>query len=118
VFTRCGTKNARRQPTEYAKEMVERGAGEIFLNSIDRDGLMSGFDLDLIREVATAVSVPVVACGGAGSVADLAAGVDAGASAVAAGSLFVLTGPHRAVLISYPSSAELHSAFRSPGASQ
>lgn len=107
VFTHCGTKNTGRSPVEYVREMEERGAGEILLNSVDRDGTMAGFDAELIREVTQAVQVPVVACGGAGSVAHLGAAVAAGASGVAAGSLFVFTGPHRAVLISYPSVAEL-----------
>ncbi len=83
--------------------MAERGAGEILLNSIDRDGTMAGYDLELISEMSAAVSIPLVACGGAGSIAHLAAAIDAGASAVAAGSLFVFAGPRRAVLINYPS---------------
>ncbi len=111
VFTRCGTKNTGRDPVAYVREMADRGAGEILLTSVDRDGTMRGFDLELIREVTRAVSVPVVVCGGAGSVADLTEGVQAGASAVAAGSLFVFTGPHRAVLINYPMPAELRTAF-------
>lgn len=115
VFTRCGTKNTGIEPISYVREMAERGAGEVFLNSIDRDGTMRGLDFELIRQVTSAVNVPVVACGGAGSVAHLAEAVAAGASGVAAGSLFVFTGPHRAVLISYPSPEELHSAF-SPSA--
>ncbi|MBI5800800.1 MAG: imidazole glycerol phosphate synthase subunit HisF [Verrucomicrobia bacterium] len=107
VFTHCGTKNTGRGPVEYIREMEERGAGEILLNSVDRDGTMRGFDVELIREVTKAVHVPVVACGGAGSVAHLGEAVTAGASGVAAGSLFVFTGPHRAVLINYPTAAEL-----------
>jgi cyclase len=82
---------------------VEDGAGEVFLNSVDRDGTMSGYDLTLIRDVASKLPVPVVACGGAGTVEHLRqAVVEAGASAVAAGSMFVFHGKHRAVLISYP----------------
>ena len=111
VFTHCGTKNTGRAPVEYVREMEHRGAGEILLNSVDRDGTMQGFDVELIHEVTQAVHVPVVACGGAGSVAHLGAAVAAGASGVAAGSLFVFTGPHRAVLINYPSAAELREAF-------
>jgi cyclase len=107
VFSRAGTHNTGRTPTEYAKAMADNGAGEILLNSIDRDGTMSGYDLELIRELSAAVPVPLVACGGAGSVADLAEAIAAGASAVAAGSLFVFSGPRRAVLINYPSAAEL-----------
>lgn len=116
VITRCGAKNTGREPVDYAREMAERGAGEIILNSIDRDGTMRGFDLELIREVTRAVNIPVVACGGAGSVPHLAEAVAAGASGAAAGSLFVFTGPHRAVLINYPSVRELHGAFAQPAA--
>lgn len=110
VYTRGGSRNTGRDPIEYAREMAERGAGEIFLNAIDRDGTMAGFDLELVTAVSCAVSIPLIACGGAGSVADLSAAVAAGASAVAAGSLFVFTGPRRAVLINYPSAAELRAA--------
>lgn len=95
-------------PVEHAKRMVELGAGEIFLNAIDRDGTASGYDIALVRSVAQAVTVPVIACGGAGSLADFNAAVSDGhASAVAAGSMFVFHGKHRAVLISYPTRAEL-----------
>ncbi len=107
VFTRCGTANTGRVPVDYVREMEELGAGEILLNSVDRDGTMQGFDEEMIREVTRAVHIPVVVCGGAGSVAHLGAAVAAGASGVAAGSLFVFTGPHRAVLINYPTAAEL-----------
>jgi imidazole glycerol-phosphate synthase subunit HisF len=110
VFTRSGSTNTGREPIAYAKAMADAGAGEILLNSIDRDGTMSGYDLDLVRQVSAAVPVPLVACGGAGSIAHLAAAIGAGASAVAAGSLFVFAGPRRAVLINYPSAAELRAA--------
>jgi cyclase len=83
----------------------------VLLNSIDRDGTQSGYDLELIRRVSSAVTVPVVACGGAGSIQDLREAVMSGASAAAAGSLFVFRGPHRAVLINYPSAEELSAAF-------
>ncbi len=87
----------------YVKQLVTAGAGEIFLNNIDRDGMMAGYDLDLIRSVTQQVNVPVVACGGAGSLNHIIEAVrDAGASAAAAGSMFVFHGKHRAVLISYP----------------
>ena len=112
VFTRAGSANTGRAPVEYAKAMADSGAGEILLNSIDRDGTMAGYDLELIRELSSAVSVPLVACGGAGSIGDLAAAITAGASAVAAGSLFVFAGPRRAVLINYPSAAELSAAIQ------
>jgi cyclase len=89
-------------PEEHARRMVAAGAGEIFVNDVSRDGTGSGFDLDLVRNVSTAVEVPVIACGGAGKLDDLRLASEAGASAVAAGSLFVYMGKHRAVMINYP----------------
>jgi cyclase len=89
--------------------MEQKGAGELVLNSVDRDGMMEGFDLELIREISHAVSIPVIASGGAGNLAHLKQAIEAGASAVAAGSMFVFQGKHRAVLISYPSQTELSS---------
>jgi cyclase len=111
VYVRAGKKNTGLDPRELAREFESRGVGEILVNSIDRDGTMTGYDLDLIQDVAGAVEVPLVACGGAGSNKDLAAAIDAGASAAAAGSLFVYQGPHRAVLINYPSGQELRQLF-------
>lgn len=88
---------------EHLDRLTQYGVGEILINAIDKDGTQSGYDLKLIREVTSMVSVPVVACGGAASIDDFVAVVsEAGASAVAAGSLFVFMGPHRAVLINYP----------------
>lgn len=99
---RCLT---RLDPVEHAKAAVRAGAGEIFLNSVDRDGTGKGFDLDLVRRIAAAVPVPVTVCGGAAGFDDLRAALQAGAAAVGAGSLFVFYGPHRAVLINYPAYA-------------
>jgi cyclase len=96
---------------DFVRTTVERGAGEILLNAVDRDGMQQGYDLELVRDAALACSVPVVAVGGASSLADLRRAVDAGASAVAAGSLFVFHGPHRAVLISYPGYSALEKVF-------
>jgi cyclase len=102
----CSNSARKRERIEFGDhlaELVRAGAGEILVNSVDRDGTMSGFDLKLLREVSGRVGVPVIACGGAGSVEDLALAVEQGhASAVAAGSLFVFMGPHRAVMINYP----------------
>jgi cyclase len=88
-------------------QFVDLGAGEIIINSIDRDGTMRGYDLDLIRLANEVVTVPLVVCGGAGSVNHFSQAIQAGASAVAAGSMFVFHGKHRAVLISYPKYSEL-----------
>ncbi|MBN9035726.1 MAG: imidazole glycerol phosphate synthase subunit HisF [Rhizobiales bacterium] len=87
---------------EHCRALVAAGAGEIFLNDVDADGTMAGFDLKLIRRIADSVDVPVVACGGAGTVDHLSQAIrEGGASAVAAGSMFVFHGKHRAVLINY-----------------
>ena len=107
VFVRNGKEPTGVDPVSCAAKMEEMGAGEIFLNSIDRDGMMDGYDAELIRRVSQKVSIPVIACGGAGKPEDFKAAVDAGASAVSAGSLFVFIGPHRAVLINYPDPAQL-----------
>jgi imidazole glycerol-phosphate synthase subunit HisF len=106
-FIRSASERVPQGPAELARAFVEAGAGEILVNSIDRDGSFAGYDLDLLREVAASVSVPVIACGGAESYEDLARVVhDAGASAAAAGSLFGFQRPHRAVLITFPTEAE------------
>lgn len=89
-------------PVAHARAMVARGAGEIFLNAVERDGTGRGLDLDLVRAVSAAVAVPVIVCGGAATLAHLREGADAGAAAISAGSMFVYMGPHRAVMINYP----------------
>jgi len=107
-----GTRRLTRlDPVEHAKAVVDAGAGEIFLNSVDRDGMGTGFDQDLIARVSAAVKVPVIACGGAGGLADMRTAVQSGASAAAAGSMFVFYGPHRAVLINYPAYAAVRELF-------
>lgn len=112
VFTHGGMKATGLEPAKFAIELEKNGAGELFLNSIDRDGMMQGYDLELITRVTSAVNIPVVACGGARTVQDLAAAVkQGGASAAGAGSMFVFQGPHRAVLISYPTSRALKTTF-------
>jgi cyclase len=114
VWTRRGTRDTHRHPSEYATEMEQRGAGELLVNSIDRDGTGQGYDLKLIRLVTEAIGIPVIACGGAGNLSHLAEAIHTGASAAAAGSLFVFHGKHRAVLISYPSHPELKKIFSAP----
>lgn len=103
VFIRGGSEAIPMRVVEWAQELERRGVGEILINSIDKDGEMTGYDLDLIRSITEAVSVPVIAAGGARNKDDLKAVIDdGGASAAAAGSMFVFQGKHRAVLISYP----------------
>ncbi|MCI3179824.1 imidazole glycerol phosphate synthase subunit HisF [Caulobacter sp. CCUG 60055] len=89
VFTYGGRKDAGLDVVDWAAEAVAHGAGEILLTSMDRDGAKSGYDTALLRAVTSAVGVPVIASGGAGSAADLVAGVrDGGADAVLAASIF------------------------------
>lgn len=107
LFTAATGKTLPQDWCDYLMQAVRAGAGEVVLNAVDRDGMMQGMDLELIRRAAGAVSVPLIAMGGVGSLADIKAAVDAGASAVAAGAFFVFQGPHRAVLITYPRYEEL-----------
>lgn len=107
VFIKNGTVNTGIDPVTYAQKAEAFGAGELILMSIDKDGTFDGYDQELIRKVSNAVSIPVVASGGAGEIGDFLSAVKNGASAVTAGSMFVLQRPHKAVLISYPSPSEL-----------
>ena len=89
IFTHGGRKPTGRDAVEFAREVVALGAGELLVTSMDRDGTRSGYDLGLMRAIADAVSVPVVASGGVGGLDDLVAGVREGhASAVLAASIF------------------------------
>jgi len=108
IYTHGGKRAAKLDPTEFAMQMEEMGAGELFLNSVDRDGTMKGYDVELIKEISESVNIPVIASGGAGKIEDFRnAAKKGGASAVAAGSLFVFIGPYRAVLINFPTSEDL-----------
>ena len=111
VHVARGTKNTGVDPVQHAVRMQEMGAGEILLHSVDRDGTGSGYDLELVHAVSRAVSIPVVASGGAGSLEHFRQAVQAGAAAVSAGSFFVFHGKHRAVLITYPEPAEVQRLF-------
>ena len=114
VFTRRGSRGTGRTPREVAADLESQGAGEILINSIPRDGSWEGYDLELVSSVARSVGVPVIALGGAGSVADLGLAVEqAGASAVSAGSLFVYHGRRRGILITFPTQQELADALGS-----
>lgn len=108
-FIKSGTEKVKGKCVDIVKHIEDLGAGEIILNSIDKDGTMTGYDLTLFEKLAKEVSVPVIASGGAGNIQDFVKALHAGASAVAAGSMFVYQGIHRAVLISYIKSAELES---------
>ena len=108
VYIRAGQTATGVGVREMAERAEELGAGEILLNSIDRDGTMTGYDLEMVGAVAGAVGVPVIACGGAATLHDFQKAIHvAGASGVAAGSMFVFVGRQRGVLITYPTQADL-----------
>jgi imidazole glycerol-phosphate synthase subunit HisF len=111
TYVASGTRPLSIDPASYARLATSRGAGEILVTSIDRDGTMEGYDVELIRLVADAVDVPVIACGGAGDRGDIAIPIGAGASAVAAGSIFVFQGRDRGVLINFPERRQLEAMF-------
>ncbi len=113
VYTMGGTKSTGLSPIEFAQLMQKKGAGEIIITSIEKEGLMSGYDLNLIKQVSEAVEIPVVASGGAGELYDFSKAVNESyASAVAAGSMFVYHGPRKAVLVNYPNVIELNNIFK------
>lgn len=96
---------------EYLVHVANQGAGELLLNSVDRDGVMKGMDLELISEASKLLEIPLVAIGGVGSLENIKEATDAGASAVAVGSYFVFQGPHKAVLITYPKYKEIQNLW-------
>ena len=105
--THSGSKKASMSLEKALRYFNDLGVGEIMINMIDRDGMMNGYDLDLIQIVSSKVSVPLIVCGGASSIEDFRLAQDAGANAVAAGSFFVFHGKHKAVLLTYPNYDEL-----------
>jgi cyclase len=108
VWVQGGRRATPYLPQEFASLMARNGAGELIVQSIERDGSMTGYDLTLVRQIAAAVSIPVVALGGAGSLSHMREAYHQGlATGLAAGSMFVFHGPHRGVLINYPTRAEL-----------
>lgn len=112
VRTHQGKRDTKCSPTELAQKMAKAGAGEVLLYSIDRDGTWAGFDLKLVHEVASAISVPLIACGGAGSLEHIRAAVfDGGAAAVAIGSMAVFQAKGMGVLIKFPSRQEQEALF-------
>lgn len=107
LLTHNGTKSTGLNPVVFAKEMQQRGAGELVVNSIDNDGVMQGFDMKLIDVVKQAVNIPVTVIGGAGTLDDVGEVIQKhGIIGVSAGSLFVFKGKYKAVLINYPNPQE------------
>jgi cyclase len=115
VWTKSGTRSTGIEPRAYAMQMESSGAGELFVQSIDLEGARTGYDLALMREISSTVKVPVIACGGAGSIDDIKQLLRSSAvSAAAAGTIFVMHGKHRAPLISYPRPNDIASMIDIP----
>ena len=107
IWTHNGKHNTGINPVDFAIEMEKRGAGEIVLNSIDADGIMKGYDLNLIQKIREVINIPMTVLGGAGSLEDIGTVIKQhGIIGAAAGSFFVFKGKYRAVLISYPNTLE------------
>ncbi len=107
IYTHGGKLKQKYDIIESCKHFQELGVGEIMINLIDREGAMSGYDISTINKISNELLIPVIASGGAGNISHLAEGVKAGASAVAAGSMFIFQGIHKAVLLSYITSDEV-----------
>jgi len=113
VYTHNGKKATGINPIKFAEEAQRLGAGEIVINSIDKDGIMKGYDLDLIAKVREKITLPMTVLGGAGSLEDIKKVIAThGVIGVAAGSLFVFKGPYKAVLINYPNQIEKNKIFK------
>lgn len=113
VYTHNANKATGINPIKFAEEVQRLGAGEIIINSIDNDGLMKGYDLDLILKLRDKTTIPMTVLGGAGSLEDIEKVINIhGVIGVAAGSLFVFKGPYKAVLINYPTQTEKDKIFK------
>jgi cyclase len=113
VYNHVKKTNLKLNPEDYARTLEDLGVGELFINTVYRDGTYHGFDTAIMQSIAASVNIPVIACGGASKIEDFAEVVKkSGVSAVSAGSLFVYQGPHKAVLISYPKVKDLENLFK------
>lgn len=112
IYSHAKKKSAFKNPAEFAKAAEAAGCGEIMLHHVDRDGTQKGFDIDFCRQIAKTVAVPVIACGGGGTLDHFrSALLDGEASAAAGGSFFVYRGKHKAVLITYPKPDEIEAIY-------
>ncbi len=103
IFIHNATVNTKINPFQFAKQAQDLGAGEILVNAIDQDGMLQGYDIELIEGIRISVDTPITVLGGAGSLDDMKTLVDRfGIIGAAAGSLFVFKGRYKAVLIQYP----------------
>ena len=113
IWTHNATKNTGKDPVEFAIEVESLGAGEVVINSIDSDGMMKGYDMELVDKIRNAISSPLTVLGGAGSMSDIEKVIEKhGVIGVAAGSLFVFKGPYKAVLINYPTQIVKNKIFK------
>jgi cyclase len=113
VWINNGKESISDDPIAYAQLMEQMGAGELIIQSIERDGKMNGYDSELIESISRAVHIPVVALGGAGSVNDMKTLFSiCTVNGLAAGSMFVYQGNKKGVLINYPEQATIHEIFR------
>lgn len=108
VYSNCGSKKTKGTPIEIATQMEENGAGEIILNSIDREGTDLGYDLNMIKSLSSTLKVPLIALGGGASTSHMIEAKNAGAHGLAAGTMFVFKGPLKGVLITYLKENELN----------
>jgi imidazole glycerol-phosphate synthase subunit HisF len=116
VVSHNGCKTTGLSPAQFAIKCEELGAGEVVINSVDKDGMMNGFDTKLIREVRDSISLPITILGGASSLEDISDAIkEFGVIGVAAGSLFVFKGKYKAVLINYPNAVEKKAVLSSGG---
>jgi len=112
TWVMAGEKSTGYSPVDFARMMQDNGVGEIIIQSIEQDGMMQGYDINLIKNVSEAVTIPVIALGGAGNLSHLnQAYRDAYANGLAAGSMFVYHGPRKGILINYPEKTELNNLF-------
>ncbi len=111
IFDYLNSRNANVSMDEWFDKIQEIDVGEVLVQAVNKDGEMGGYDLALVENLSKKISMPLIVCGGAGSVADLRSAIDYGAHAAAAGSLFIYKSKHKGVLINYPTQEELKDEF-------
>lgn len=112
IYNYLNGKKSSKNWIEAIKELIDFGVGEVLLNSVDQDGVLRGPDLELIKLISNKIDIPLIALGGVSGLGDMRDLVNAGASAVAAGSFFSFYGPHKAVLLTYPKPFEIENLFK------
>ncbi len=108
VHINQGKENIKLDPLDFARMMESEGAGELIINSIDRDGTMQGYDIEILEKISSTVTIPTIGLGGAGKITDLGKAIKIGkVGAAAAGSMFVFYGKLKGVLVNFPTLEEL-----------